>query len=118
MNNKAFTLVEIMIVVAIIGLLMAMAIPNFIKNREISQQSVCINNLRKIYDGKEQAALVRRWQPDLDCDLASNKVEINSYLKSDSTPFCPSGGVYVYGLLSTNPICTIESPRSHRLPMN
>lgn len=43
-----FTLVEIMIVVAIIGLLAAIAIPNFVRARLRAQQTVCINNLRQI----------------------------------------------------------------------
>ena len=43
-----FTLVEIMIVVAIIGLLAAIAIPNFVKARATSQANACINNLRQL----------------------------------------------------------------------
>src|ERR1700719_983124 len=52
-----FTLVEIMIVVAIIGLLAAIAIPNFVRARTTSQQNACINNLRQIDGAKQQWAL-------------------------------------------------------------
>src|SRR5271168_956910 len=65
MKNKVsrkagFTLVEIMIVVAIIGLLAAIAIPNFVRARTTSQMNACINNLRLIDSAKQQWALEQR----------------------------------------------------------
>ena len=55
--KKGFTLVEIMIVVAIIGLLAAIAIPSFMRARLTSQQNACINNMRQIEAAKDQFAL-------------------------------------------------------------
>ena len=59
-KNQGFTLVEIMIVVAIIGLLAAIAIPNFVKARTTSQQNACINNLRLVDSSKQQWALEQK----------------------------------------------------------
>ena len=56
-RQSGFTLVEIMIVVAIIGLLAAIAIPSFMRARTTSQQNACVNNLRMIEDGKERYAM-------------------------------------------------------------
>ncbi len=55
--KKGFTLVEIMIVVAIIGLLAAIAIPSFMRARLTSQQNACVNNLRQIEAAKDQYSL-------------------------------------------------------------
>jgi prepilin-type N-terminal cleavage/methylation domain-containing protein len=109
-KNQGFTLVEIMIVVAIIGLLAAIAIPSFVKARNTSQQNACINNLRQIDAGKEQWAMAAK-KNDTD-DV--NTVSVDEYIKGNTTPSCPSGGVYTYDKIGSKPKCNITSPTTHQ----
>lgn len=103
LNRKSgFTLVEIMIVVAIIGLLAAIAIPNFVKARTTAQKNACINNLRQIDGAKEQWALEKKKS----AGSASVDTEIEEYIKGGA-PKCPSGGGYTYGAVDTAPTCSI-----------
>ena len=53
LSRKGFTLVEIITVVAIIGLLAVLAIPNFLKAREVALKNICIANLRQIRNAVE-----------------------------------------------------------------
>src|SRR5436305_14294636 len=77
-RKSGFTLVEIMIVVAIIGLLAAIAIPNFIKARTTAQMNACINNLRQIDGAIQQWALEQK----KDATATVTFPDISSYLKN------------------------------------
>ena len=103
-SKSGFTLVEIMIVVAIIGLLAAIAIPNFVKARGTAQKNACINNLRQIDGAKEQWALENK--ASAGTDTSSKTAEIETYIKGGA-PKCPGGGSYTYGNVDSNPICNI-----------
>ena len=114
-NSKkaGFTLVEIMIVVAIICLLAAIAIPNFVRARTTSQQNACINNLRQMDGAVQQYALENKLASTASYTLAA----IQPYIKLTSTgalPGCPAGGTYAPGSTVTNPpTCTVAN---HALP--
>jgi prepilin-type N-terminal cleavage/methylation domain-containing protein len=108
-----FTLVEIMIVVAIIGLLVSIAVPNFVRARSTSQQNACINNLRQI-DGAAQTWALEHQKTSSDTYTIS---VLKPYLRLDSTgnlPGCPANGTYSPGSAVSNaPTCSIQG---HALP--
>jgi prepilin-type N-terminal cleavage/methylation domain-containing protein len=111
-NRKSgFTLVEIMIVVAIIGLLAAIAIPNFVKARTTAQKNACIANLKQIDGAKEQWALENKKTTGDTTDTTA----VNSYLKNSQQPQCPANGTYNYNVVGTNPTCTLASSLGHTL---
>ena len=119
-KQSGFTLVEIMIVVAIIGLLAAIAIPSFMKARTTSQAKACVNNLRQIESGKEQWALATGQAQGAEADSATNKLLINGYIKA--SPVCPvASATYNYQVIGTNATCSVgsnatDSAASHVLP--
>ncbi|HMJ92367.1 MAG TPA: type II secretion system protein [Candidatus Acidoferrum sp.] len=105
-NRKAgFTLVEIMIVVAIIGLLAAIAIPNFIRARQSSQVNACINNLRQIEGAKATYALEAKLQGTSPVTMANIAGTPTSYIAT--TPECPAGGNYTVATVDAKTLCNI-----------
>ena len=107
-----FTLVEIMIVVAIIGLLAAIAIPNFVKARESSQRNACIANLKQIEGAKsnwcmEQKKNISDTPGTTDIYGATNYIRV--------APECPGGGTYTLNQVDTDPTCTLQVTAGHEL---
>ena len=110
---KGFTLVEIMIVVAIIAILAAVAIPNFISYRKQSQATACVANLKQIQAAKEMWYMNSSTDPQL-TDLVGSEKKIKT------TPICPAGGTYTVGDSTTDPTCskgsTLGADYKHELP--
>jgi prepilin-type N-terminal cleavage/methylation domain-containing protein len=118
-RSKGFTLVEIMIVVAIIGLLATIAIPNFVRARLKAQQSACINNLRQIDGAKQTWALENRANQSTVPTIGN----IQPYLgrgTAGTAPTCPAdpqntfATSYSLNDLQTAPTCQID-PTGHHL---
>ncbi|MCX8156853.1 MAG: prepilin-type N-terminal cleavage/methylation domain-containing protein [Verrucomicrobiae bacterium] len=103
--RSGFTLVEIMIVVAIIGLLLAIAVPNFLKSRQLAQSRACINNLRQIQASKQVWGVEKSKAPT---DVPTDDDLIGPTLYLKVKPACPAGGVYTYNALGQPVTCSVE----------
>jgi len=113
-STKAFTLVEIMIVVAIIGMLATIAIPNYVKSRGVAQQTTCISNLQHIDGAVQLWAMENKKEPEQ--TVAYN--DISDYLRNAVS--CTSGGTsfadsYVITTVDAKPTC-VRKPGIHKLP--
>ena len=112
-RKSGFSLVEILVVVAISGLLAVIAIPNFAKARTTAQRTACIANLTEIDGAKEQWALENKKIKGASADPTG----INSYLKNGMQPACPAKGTYNYQILGVSPTCSIGAALGHTLSM-
>lgn len=104
-DERGFTLIEIMIVVLIIGILLAIAVPNFVKARETSRAKSCVSNLKQIDSAKEQWAMDTKASDGATGPTMAQIAGTGLYIKA--TPVCPSNGTYTNGVIGTNPTCSI-----------
>ena len=108
-----FTLVEIMIVVLIIGILLAIAIPNFIQARESARARACVANLKQLDSAKQQYMMDNKVStftsvsipPGTAATSAATGGLIPTYVRS--VPLCPSGGTYTTNNETTLPTCSL-----------
>lgn len=94
-----------MIVVLIIAVLLAIAIPNFMKARDTSRTKACVANLRQLDTGKVQFAM--------DAKLAAAAKVADTDLVPDyvkTMPECPAGGTYTINAIDADPTCSLGDP--------
>jgi type II secretory pathway pseudopilin PulG len=92
----------LLMIVAIVGLLAAIAIPSFVRARETSQLHACIANMRQIDSAKQALALAINAENGTEMDATA----VNKYLKGSATPICPAGGTYTYNAVGRPPGCS------------
>ena len=104
-SKKGFTLVEIMIVVAIIGILAAIAIPNFIKSRKMSRAKACVSNLKQI-DGAVQQWALEAKKSGTDTVSEPLVTDIGTYVRG-AWSTCPTNDLKYDGgfQVASSPVC-------------
>lgn len=106
-NRKGFTLIELMIVIAIIGILAAMAIPNFKKAREQAREKACYSNIRVLLGAIEMYNMDHSVM--MDSPNQGSLTGAAGYLKAEVV--CPeTGGTYQGSNLSKDGVlsCSIH----------
>lgn len=92
-----------------IPMMLAIAIPNFVKARSTAMQNTCINNLRQIDGAKHEWAL----ENNKNGGDVPTSADLLPYFKNHQLPVCPAGGTYIIGVVSNAPTCSVPG---HRLP--
>jgi len=108
LRRKGFTLVEIMIVVAIIGLLAAIAIPNFVRARTLAATNACVANLKQLQGASQVYALDTG---ALDTVVVTSGDLYPAYIRN--WPAC-GGSAYASFAIGTGPVCP-KDPTNHHL---
>ena len=115
LREVGFTMIEIMIVVGVVGLLAAFAIPNYVKSRNSAQVNACISNLQQI------EGAIQTWALDMKRTSGQPVTydDISSYLKH--SVICPAGGTsfddsYSISTVNATPTCS-RQPATHKLPL-
>ncbi len=106
-REPAFTLIEVMFAIMIVGMLTALAAPSFLNARQKSRKNICIENLRQMDSAVQQWAFENSVAPQN--SYAFTNTAILKFLKGSQLPLCPAGGVYEAGMtIGASPSCTVS----------
>ena len=100
--TRGSTLFELCVVVAIIGLLTSLAVQNFAKAREVSQSTICAENLEMIHAAKIAWAI----ETDAGNGRRALKEDLLPFFGDNDFPECPDGGTYTIGKVKDPPTCS------------
>jgi competence protein ComGC len=95
-----------LVMLPVIGLLAAIAIPNFVKAREASQKNACVANLRQIQGAKDTWALENK-KTTSETPTAADLYGPQKYIKGE--PTCPAGGTYSINSVAETPTCSVPA---------
>lgn len=103
-GSPAFTLVESLVIVGVIGILLTIAVPHYARHRAETQRQLCVKNLMVIDQAKEQ------WLLDHPGEASAELYEedLAPYFQNTTLPTCPGGGVYNLGTVDQYPDCSLE----------
>jgi prepilin-type N-terminal cleavage/methylation domain-containing protein len=102
-RKQGFTLIEILVVVAVMGLVVGIAIPAFMKSRTQARKQVCIENISQIESAKQQWGLEMQKKEG---DIPGDGDLIGPMLFMKRKPECPGGGSYDYMPIGKTATCT------------
>ena len=126
-NRRGFTLIEIMVVVLILTILLAIAVPSFITARETGRAKACVANLYQINSAKLQCMMDNKLPNTSAATFSVDGVTAttpgpNGVYQLTKTggspnyirvvPACPAGGTYAPGTVSFSPTCSVATDPS------
>jgi prepilin-type N-terminal cleavage/methylation domain-containing protein len=91
-TRRAFTIIELLIVLTILSIILAIGVPNYMRSREESLKNTCIANMKQINSAMDEWVIEKKITTGT-VPSESDEVDIYSYLKG-GRPECPSKGVY------------------------
>ena len=98
----AFTLLEVMIIAAVIGIMAMIAVPNFIKARTTAQQKACVKQLHSLSESKQQWAFENQKLPT----ATPTRAQLRVYSGKNRMPTCPTHGTYPLRPVNQEPLCS------------